>query len=206
MPGAAGGQGDRGNENASAFPQAEAFPIGGVMILLRLGEMMRILSGALWVMALIGLTGCDDSPSHARDNDVAAGGRAGAQMILTHQAHFREMEGRSEAVDRALAGRAPPLAVIRENAQQLADDAPQILTWFPAGSGAEAGIATGATAEIWRDQEGFGRAAADFIAAAEEFNIAARHGDLAALRVARPALAEACTGCHRRFRAAGGVE
>lgn len=124
-------------------------------------------------------------------------------MIRARQAHFRDMEAESRAIDRALAERAPSLPVIRENAQRLADYAPQILTWFPEQSGAEAGVATNAKVEIWRDQEGFGRAAFDFIAAAEEFNVIVRGGDVDAIRAARPALAAACTGCHARFLAGG---
>lgn len=160
-------------------------------------EIIRILSGAV---AAVALAGCERGTPTSSDNDAAAVSE-GAAIIQARRAQFREMAAGLQAIDRALAEPVPPLPPLRESARRLANEASQTLTWFPAGSGAESGQATGAKAEIWRDPAGFGRAAVDFIAAAEEFNLAARRGDVDAMRAARPALDAACAACHARFLA-----
>lgn len=169
------------------------------MTLMLRGEKRRVLSGAMAV-ALVTLAGCDrETPSSSANSAVEPEASGVAAIIRARQAYFRDMEARIGAIDRALSERPPSLRAMHQNARQIADYAPQILTWFPAGSDAAAGVATGAKTEIWLDQEGFGRAAAEFIAVAEEFDLAVRRGDATAVRETRPALTAACSACHTRF-------
>lgn len=166
--------------------------------------MKKLFLGALTVAALIGVAACNRGDAPVPSNDSASSGSASpgtADIIRQRQAHYKDMGKASKAIADELKAGTPSLPLIRENAQRIADYAPRILTWFPSGSGPEAGLRTRAKPEIWADQEGFGRAAADFIAAAEQFNAVARGGDIAAIGAARPELGKACSNCHDRFRA-----
>ncbi|MDQ8754724.1 cytochrome c [Sphingosinicella sp. LHD-64] len=164
--------------------------------------MRKALLGAVTVAALIGIAACNRGEAPTPSNgasDSASSGSTG--IIRERQSHYKDMGKASKAIADELRADTPSLPTVRENAQRLADYAPRILTWFPAGSGPEAGVRTRAKAEIWSDQEGFGRAAAGFITAAEQFNAIVKSGDVAAIRADRVELGKACSNCHDRFRA-----
>lgn len=162
------------------------------------------LLGVMTAVALIGVAACNRGDAPAPSNDSATNegtSSGGTDIIRERQSNFKAMGKASKAIGDELKAGAPSLPAIRENADRLADYAPRILTWFPAGSGPETGVRTRAKAEIWSDQEGFGRVAAGFIAAAERFSVVARSGDVVAIRTEREALGKACSNCHDRFRA-----
>jgi cytochrome c556 len=81
----------------------------------------------------------------------------------------------------------------------LAGYGPQLLTWFPEGSGPEAGR-TRAKAEIWSDGADFQSAARQYEQAANAFNQAAQGGNLDAVKAALPALQNTCKTCHDKYR------
>ena len=81
-----------------------------------------------------------------------------------------------------------------------------ILAWsraipglFPAGS--DRGRDTRALPVIWSDRAGFEKAAATLGNAAAQLSKAANAGDQAEFATAFQATAQACTGCHRTYRA-----
>ena len=158
---------------------------------------------AATVAALAGVAACNqaetpaagDMSAQAEDDGSVAG------TIRARQANYKDMARASKAIGDQLKARNPSMVEIQTSARTLADHAPRILTWFPAaGSGPESGIRTRAKAEIWTNQEGFGEAAARFIATAEEFSIIAGTGDVAAIRAAQADLGPACRNCHDQFR------
>ncbi|MBX3562288.1 MAG: cytochrome c [Sphingomonas sp.] len=155
------------------------------------------------VLALAGVAACNgaQSPVASNETDAVEGDDSVAGTIRTRQAHYKEMARLSKAIGDQLKARNPAVGEIQGNARRLADLAPQILTWFPAGSGPESGIRTRARPEIWTDQEGFGEAAARFVATSQEFSTIAGGGDLDAIRTLQPDLGPACRNCHDRFRA-----
>lgn len=166
--------------------------------------MRNAILGVATALALTGVAACNRGEAPAPSNGSASNDSAPsgtADIIRERQANYKEMGKASKAIADELKAATPSLPTIRENAERLANYAPRILTWFPAGSGPESGVRTRAKAEVWSDQEGFGRAAADFIAATEEFNAVVRTGDVAAINAARPELGKACSNCHDRFRA-----
>ena len=71
---------------------------------------------------------------------------------------------------------------------------------FPAGTGIESGIKTGAKPEIWQKWDEFQRDAGAFDGAAHALNAAAQSGDIATVRKAAQAVGEACKTCHETFR------
>jgi len=57
---------------------------------------------------------------------------------------------------------APSAAGLQANSAKINTLSAQLPRWFPKGSGPEAGVKTGAKAEIWSDAAGFGTAARNF--------------------------------------------
>ena len=94
----------------------------------------------------------------------------------------------------------PSIAEIQKLAATLDTLAPQLLTHFPAGSGPESGVKTGAKAVIWTKPVEFKAAADKFAAAAHTYNLTAQKGDVAATKAAFYAMGATCKGCHETFR------
>ena len=139
-------------------------------------------------------------------NEAASNVASGAGTPQDHAAimearheHYEEMGRAMKGIGDQLKAGSPDVAVIQRHAALVAGYGPQILTWFPEGSGPEAGR-TRAKAEIWSDAATFRSAAERFQQASAEFNRTAQGGDVGAIRAALPALRESCSNCHDRFR------
>jgi len=102
-------------------------------------------------------------------------------------------------VSRELKGDAPNLGSVRSGADTIASLAPQVATWFPAGTGPDVGK-TDAKAEIWQKPEDFAAKASDFTRAAQAFQAAARGTDVAAIKAAHGDLGKSCKACHDLYR------
>ena len=89
------------------------------------------------------------------------------------------------------------IKVAAVNVKKVADE---IATWFPQGSGPEAGVKTAAKPEIWSNADGFTAARNKFIEQADKFVQAANSGDVNAIGGQTKALGEACGACHDKFR------
>ncbi len=113
---------------------------------------------------------------------------------------FEEIGDGMKAISRELKGGSPDVSVVQQQAARIAQLAPEVTTWFPAGSGPETNARTRAKAEIWQDEAGIRAAAAQFVEASGAFDRAARSGDVAAIQAALPVLARSCSNCHERFR------
>ena len=129
------------------------------------------------------------------------GPRAAAGTIHARQAHYKQMGAAMKGINDQLHGSSPSVPAIRHGSAVIARFAPQVLGWFPRGSGPEAGVRTRARPEIWSDHDGFTRAGAGLLVAARNLDAAARGGDVAAIRAAMAGLTHACSNCHDDFRA-----
>lgn len=123
------------------------------------------------------------------------------QTIKARQANFKAIGKATKAVFDETRKPSPDMAVIRPNAAQLVRLSSQLPRWFPRGSGPEAGVKTGARAEIWTKPAEFQTAAVNFNKAAIALNAAAATGDTTAVATAARALGGTCKGCHDGFRA-----
>ena len=94
----------------------------------------------------------------------------------------------------------PSVADLQKYAAAIDAAAPKVPSLFPAGTGPEAGVKTGAKAEIWQKPDEFKKDAADFAAAAHAFDVSAQSGDVASIKTAGQKLGEACKACHQTFR------
>jgi cytochrome c556 len=92
------------------------------------------------------------------------------------------------------------MAAIQGYARQIDQLATRIPSWFPAGSGPEAGVKTKAKPEIWTRPADFQAAAAGLASEAHRFDAVAASGDVNAVRAEFPALGKACKTCHDQFR------
>lgn len=131
----------------------------------------------------------------AAQNPPAAG------LIRERQTHYKQMGGAIKGISDQLRSGAPSIDAIRQGSRVIVTFAPQLLRWFPAGTGPEAGVRTRALPAIWSDNMNFRRAGASLLVAARSLDAAARRGDLAAIRAAMPQVAHACGNCHDNYRA-----
>jgi cytochrome c556 len=124
----------------------------------------------------------------------------GAKAAHERHEHFEALGKDFKAVGDALKKDTPNVEAIRTRTAAINAAAPEVKTWFPAGSGPQDGVKTHALATVWTQPDDFGRAAAKLTDAAAALDAAAQSGDLAAVRGAVPPLGGACKGCHDRFR------
>ena len=132
-------------------------------------------------------------PTKAVPRDQAA-----ALQKARHE-NYEKIGDAMKVISRELKGESPDLAAVRQNAAIVANLAPQIPSWFPPGTGPEAGK-TDAKAEIWRKPEDFIAKSTAFTAAARAFNTAAQGTDLAAIRAAHGTMGKTCKACHDLYR------
>ncbi|HEY0131724.1 MAG TPA: cytochrome c [Allosphingosinicella sp.] len=122
-------------------------------------------------------------------------------LALMKQRHenYEKIGDAMKAISRELKGDSPNLGNVRAGAATIAQLAPQVATWFPAGTGPDVGK-TEARAAIWEKPEDFAAKAKDFQEAAAAFETAARGSDLAAIRSAQANLGKSCKACHDLYR------
>lgn len=122
-------------------------------------------------------------------------------LALMKQRHenFEKIGDAMKVISRELKGDSPDLGRVRAGAATINELAPQVPTWFPAGTGPDAGK-TDARAVIWQKPEDFAAKAQAFREAAAAFNTAAAGSDLAAIRSAHATLGKSCKACHDSYR------
>lgn len=122
------------------------------------------------------------------------------QMIEARQKGYKEIGRATKAIMDNLHSSSPSLPAVRTNAQTVARLAPQITSWFPPGTGPEAGVKTSASPAIWQQGATFKKDAGDLLAASLALDAAAASGDLARTQAAAAAMGGACKACHMSFR------
>jgi cytochrome c556 len=122
-------------------------------------------------------------------------------VISARQAHYKEIGKAGKAIRDTLAMPAPDVGAIKAAAKTIDTLAPQLPSWFPAGSGPEAGVKTTAKAEIWSNSAEFKKDASVFATEAKTFDAVAAGGDVNAIRAEYANLGNTCKTCHQSFRA-----
>ncbi len=122
-------------------------------------------------------------------------------LALIEQRHenYEKIGDAMKGISRELRGKNPSLSQVRTGAVTIAQLAPQVPSWFPAGTGPDVGK-TEARAEIWQKPEDFAAKARAFREAAAAFNTAAQGTDLASIRSIHANLGKSCKGCHDLYR------
>jgi cytochrome c556 len=124
-----------------------------------------------------------------------------ADLIRARQANYKQMGAAMKGMYDQLHASTPSIDAIRQGSHVVVTFAPQLLRWFPPGTGPEAGVRTRALPDIWSDNQNFRRAGATLLVAARALDAAAQRGDMDAIRAAVPQVAHACGNCHDTYRA-----
>jgi cytochrome c556 len=126
----------------------------------------------------------------------------GGKAVVARQAHYRELNAAFKAVNDQLKAETPDQTAIVAGAAKMKALGADLPTWFPKGSGLEAGVKTSAKPEIWTDAEGFAAAAARLEAETAKLSDLAMAGDLDAIKAQARATGGACKACHDKYRGA----
>jgi len=126
-----------------------------------------------------------------------------AEAVRSRITSLRELGAAFKAVNDGLKTDEPQTILIQQSARQIRNAANQMAGWFPAGSGAEAGVKTASKPEIWSQPAKFKVATAAFVTAATKFQATAATGNAAAMKADARALGQTCKGCHDAFRVPG---
>ena len=121
-------------------------------------------------------------------------------VIETREANFKSMGKAMKAMNDGLKADTPDMAAIAANAATIRGFAPKISTWFPKGTGPEAGVKTEAKAEIWTDPAGFAAAASRLEPEITKLEALARAGDVAGARAQIRMVGGTCKGCPDKFK------
>lgn len=130
----------------------------------------------------------------------ALAGDDAKKLMYDRHENYEKFGDSMKAITRDLKGDSPDLAALRKHAATYTELGPRMLTWFPPGTGPDAGK-TDAKAEIWQKPEDFTAKAQTFNQAATAFATAAAGQDLAAIRAAHANLGKSCKACHDLYRA-----
>lgn len=174
---------------------------------------MKTAASIALIFGLAGLAACGEAPpaetaaapSAAAPAPAAAQPAAPAaptvqQVIETRQANLKDLGKNFKAINDQTKASTPDMAVIGPAADAVKAHAAEIGNWFPAGSGAEAGVKTAALPAIWSDPATFEAAVAKLQQEAGALQTAAASGDAAQVKAQFPKTGGACKNCHDTFR------
>ncbi len=156
----------------------------------------RTTMTALMLIAGLGLAG---GAALAADT-APAPTTPGAKAVAIRQAHYKDLNGAFRTLNVELRKDAPDKAVLATSAGQMRDLAAALPSWFPKGSGPEAGVPTAAKAEIWTDAAGFAAVANGIQTETAKLAEVATAGDLDGLKTEVRATGAACKACHDKYR------
>ena len=126
--------------------------------------------------------------------------QAPADIIKARQQHLKDVGKAAKAISDQLKSGMPDKAVVQTNAADIARILKDLPTWFPKGTGPEAGVKTAAKPEIWAQPADFRKAYDTAQDAADKFVETAATGDAKAEMTGFMSLGMSCGGCHKPFR------
>lgn len=122
-------------------------------------------------------------------------------LIETRQSSLKKMGAAMKAIAEQLKTSAPDTAKMTAAMQVISAGAPEIIHWFPAGTGPESGAETDALPHIWEDRAKFDSLATGLVTESKKLAEVISGNDLGAVRTQVKAVADVCSSCHRSFRA-----
>ena len=123
-----------------------------------------------------------------------------AEVVKMRLEGLRQLGAAFKNVNDELKSSAPNAYLLELFARQIRDAAKEQYNWFPAGSGPQPGIKTGAKPEIWEKPADFKAAQDAFAAQAASFMEVVSSKDVEKIRAQTKPLSQSCGGCHRTFR------
>jgi cytochrome c556 len=134
---------------------------------------------------------------------VAAKAMDPAQAIQMRHDNFKLLGRTAKALKGQLESGAPDRAAVADEARTVARLATVLPSWFPAGTGPNAGIKTRAKMEIGTQPADFKKASDALTAQTNRLSQLAASGDMAAIVAQGRRVSEACGDCHHQFKVKG---
>lgn len=125
-------------------------------------------------------------------------GSAGQIMHERHE-NFETIGEAFKTIRDQVRSRDADMQAISRSANTINELAQQLHTWFPAGTGPEAG-STHAKAEIWENKADFNAAAERLVVESGKFVALTRTGDVSKIGGGIRGLGGACKNCHDSYR------
>jgi len=147
-------------------------------------------------LALAAAVACGAAAAQDDAEALSPGGKA----VMVRQGHYKDLGKAFVGLSSELRKDAPDKAAISAGTTTVNSLAQDLPSWFPKGSGPEAGVKTAAKAEIWTDAAGFAAAARNLQVEAAKLQAVALGGDLDAVRAQVRATGAACKACHDQYR------
>jgi cytochrome c556 len=122
------------------------------------------------------------------------------QAVKDRQTNFKAMGAIMKMIDEQGKSDDPDQKKVAEGANRLVTLGGQIPTWFPAGSGADAGLKTNAKPEIWSDNATFLQREDEYMVEAKKLAAVAASGSMAEVTAQYYTTGVACANCHKPFR------
>ncbi|NKF21221.1 c-type cytochrome [Solimonas marina] len=120
--------------------------------------------------------------------------------IKTRHDGFKQIGGAMKKIGDTLKSGGSLNPELTEAAHTMNQEAVKIKDWFPAGSGPESGLKTGAKPEIWEKPDEFAQKRDALVTEVGKLTAAADAGDAAGFAEQVPAVGQACKSCHEEFR------
>lgn len=122
------------------------------------------------------------------------------KVVDARVAHYKEIGKSAKAIRDELGQSQPSLSKVESDAARIEMLAKEIPSWFPAGTGQQAGVKSEALPRIWQQMPLFRERASGLAGAAHQISAAAAGGNLATTTAAAANLGIACKACHDTFR------
>lgn len=142
----------------------------------------------------------DSTNTLMRSAETRTGASEALALMKERHDHMETLGKATKTINNQLKSDSPDVELIRRSAAIIAQRAPDLVSWFPAGTGPDVGK-TRAKAEIWQTPDDYATKANDFMRAAEDFHSAAKSGDLGQIEASFAGLGKTCKACHDRYRA-----
>jgi cytochrome c556 len=125
---------------------------------------------------------------------------APADIIKARQEHLKDLGASMKAIGDQVKGGTLDRTVMTDAAKKIVAYSKELPTWFPKGTGEEAGVKTAAKAEIWTQPDDFKAATEKLPPEADKLLEVVAAGDAATIGAQLQATGKACGGCHKQFR------
>jgi cytochrome c556 len=123
-----------------------------------------------------------------------------AEIIKARQQKLKDLGEQMKTIGGQAKSGTLDRKVMTEAAQKAVAYSKDLLTWFPKGTGPEAGVKTAAKPEIWTQADDFKAAGEKLPPETEKLAEVVTNGDKAAVFAQLQATGKACQGCHKQFR------
>jgi cytochrome c556 len=164
----------------------------------------KVMVCAVAALGFIGAAAFSGAQSLGAARVAVARGASATEVINIRQQGFKRLGAAFKLIHKELSGATPDAAKIAAAVADIKATSDVIGTWFPAGSGPQAGVKTQAKTEIWSDASGFAATRAAYIRQAEKsVRQLTDPAQRPVWKDSSAALGQACKDCHDSYREKG---